>query len=67
MAGVPVASAVGMSLAIVGGASVAGARMRERIKPATLRLTFGWFVLAVAVFVVAKNWSAVTSIISKEQ
>ena len=44
----------------------AGARMGGRIKPATLRLTFGWFVLAVAVFIVAKNWSAVTSIISKE-
>jgi hypothetical protein len=45
----------------------AGARMGGRIKAATLRLAFGWFVLAVAGFVVAKNWPAVTSIISKEQ
>jgi len=45
----------------------AGARLGGRIQAATLRLVFGWFVLAVAVFVVAKNWSAATSILSKEQ
>ena len=36
----------------------AGARLGGRMKPATMRLAFGWFVLAVAGFVVVKNWPA---------
>lgn len=36
----------------------AGVRLGGRMRSTTLRLTFGWFVLAVAGFVVAKNWSA---------
>ena len=36
----------------------AGARLGGRMQPATLRLAFGWFVLAVAGFLVVKNWPA---------
>lgn len=36
----------------------AGAGLGGRMRPATLRLAFGWFVLAVAGFVAAKNWPA---------
>ncbi|HAV65464.1 MAG TPA: permease [Verrucomicrobiales bacterium] len=36
----------------------AGAGLGGRLKPATLRLVFGWFVLGVAGFVLAKNWQA---------
>lgn len=36
----------------------AGARAGGRIKPSMLRLAFGWFVLAVAGFVIAKNWQS---------
>ena len=36
----------------------AGTRLSGRMRPATLRLAFGWFVLAVAGFVVVKNWPA---------
>ena len=35
-----------------------GARLGGRMRPTTLRLAFGWFVLAVAGFVVVKNWHA---------
>ena len=40
--------------ALVGMAS--GARLGGRLRPTTLRFAFGWFVLAVAVFVAVKNW-----------
>ena len=36
----------------------AGARLGGRIRPTTLRRIFGWFVLGVAGFVMAKNWTA---------
>ncbi len=42
--------------ALVGMA--AGARLGGRLRPTTLRHAFGWFVLAVAGFVVVKNWPA---------
>ena len=38
--------------------TAAGAGLGGRMRPATLRLAFGWFVLAVAGFVAAKNWPA---------
>lgn len=44
----------------------AGARLGGRLRPATLRRAFGWFVLAVAGFVLVKNWTVVASIISKK-
>ena len=36
----------------------AGARLGRRMRPTMVRLAFGWFVLAVAGFVVVKNWPA---------
>ena len=42
----------------------AGTRLSGLIKLSTLRVAFGWFVLAVAVFVVGKNWTTLASTIS---
>jgi uncharacterized membrane protein YfcA len=45
---------------------VSGAGLGGRILPATIRRAFGWFVLAVAAFVLVNNWSAsLPSTISK--
>jgi uncharacterized membrane protein YfcA len=41
--------------ALAGMAS--GARLGGRISPATMRRSFGWFVLTVAAFVLMNNWS----------
>lgn len=46
---------------------VAGARMGGRMRPTTLQLAFGWFVLAVAGFVVMKNWSVFSQTSSATQ
>jgi uncharacterized membrane protein YfcA len=35
----------------------AGARLGGRLRPATLRRAFGWFVLAVAGFILIKHWA----------
>jgi uncharacterized membrane protein YfcA len=43
-----------------------GVRMGRVIPTEKLRRAFGWFVLAVAVFVLAKNRAAVTSLFSSE-
>ncbi|MDQ3199886.1 MAG: hypothetical protein M3Q46_12015 [Verrucomicrobiota bacterium] len=51
---VPAAEAVGMSLAIAG--MLAGRRFASQIETERLRRWFAWFVLAVAIFVVAENW-----------
>jgi uncharacterized membrane protein YfcA len=39
------------------GGMASGTHLGRRISPATLRRGFGWFVLAVAFFVLLKNWS----------
>ena len=45
----------------------AGLRFAEKIPAANLRRIFGWFVLAVAGFVLAKNWPALTAMFTAKQ
>ncbi len=49
-------AAMFLALAIVG--MLAGRKLAHRVEPERLRHWFAWFVLAVAAFVIAENWSA---------